>query len=101
MVTSKWLYKIKHGANGSIEKYKASFVARGLNQKQGEDYNDIFAPVACYTTICSIVALVASQGWTLYHMDVKIAFLHGLLQEEVYVEQPPSFEVHDRKTHVC
>lgn len=101
MVTSKSLYKIKRGADGSIKKYKARFVAYGFSQKEGEDYNDIFAPVAQYTTICLIVTLAASQGWTLHQMDVKTAFLHGLLQEEVYVEQPPGFEVHDRKTHVC
>ena len=57
--------------------------------------------MAGYTTIHLIVALVASQGWTLHQMYVKSAFLHGLLQEEVYVEQPPGFEVYDRKTHVC
>lgn len=54
-----------------------------------------------YTTIRSMVALTANQGWTLHQMDVKISFLHGLLQEEVYVEQLLRFEVHDRKTHVC
>lgn len=101
VVTSKWLYKIKHGADGSIKKYKARFVACGFTQREGEDYDDIFALVARYTTIRSIVALAASQGWTLHQMDVKTAFLHGLLQEEVYIEQPPGFEVHDRKTHVC
>eukprot|EP00253_Pinus_taeda_P032236 PITA_32236 len=100
VVTSKWLYKIKHGADGSIEKYKARFVACGFSQKEGEDYDDIFAPMARYTTIRSIVALTEIQGWTLHQMDVKIAFLHGLLQE-MYVEQPPGFEVYDRKTHVC
>ena len=50
-VTSKWLYKIKHGADGSLEKYKARFVARGFSQKEGIDYDDIFTHVACYTTI--------------------------------------------------
>ena len=51
VVTSKWLYKIKHGSNGSAEKYKARFVAQGFSQKEGKDYDDIFAPVARYTTI--------------------------------------------------
>ena len=50
-VTSKWLYKIKHGSDGSVEKYKARFVARGFSQKEGIDYDDIFALVARYTTI--------------------------------------------------
>lgn len=71
IVTSKWLHKIKHGVDGNIEKYKVRFMARGFSQKEGEDYDDIFAPVARYTTIRSIVTLAASQGWTLYQMDVK------------------------------
>ena len=50
-VTSKWLYKIKHGADGSVEKYEARFVARGFSQKEGVDYDEIIAPVARYTTI--------------------------------------------------
>ena len=79
VVTSKWLFKIKHGIDGNIEKYKAKFIARGFSQKEGEDYDDIFAPIARYTTIRSIVALAASQGWTLHQIDVKIAFLHGML----------------------
>ena len=87
--------KIKHGNNGSIEKYKARFMARGFSQKEGEYYDDTFAPVAKYTTIHLIVVLVASQGWTLHQMDVKTTFLHGMLQEEVYVEQPQGFEAKD------
>ena len=60
VVTSKWLFKIKHGANGSIEKCKARFVARGFSQKEGIDYDEIFAPVAQYTTIRFVIALAAS-----------------------------------------
>eukprot|EP00253_Pinus_taeda_P002870 PITA_02870 len=60
VATSKWLFKIKHGADGSIEKYKARFVARGLSQKEGIDYDEIFARASLYTTIRSVVALAAS-----------------------------------------
>ena len=84
VVTSKWLYKIKHGADRSVEKFKARFVARGFSQKEGVDYNEIFAPIARYNTICSIIALVASQGWNLYQMDVMTTFLHGSNKEKVY-----------------
>ena len=87
--------------DGSIEKYKARFVAQGFSQKEGEDYDDNFAPVAQYTTIRLIISLATSQGWTLHQMDIKTTFLHCMLQEEVYVEQPQGFEVEDRKTHVC
>eukprot|EP00253_Pinus_taeda_P002235 PITA_02235 len=100
VVTSKWLYKIKHGADGSVEKFKAIFVARGFSQKEGVDYDEIFAPVVQYTTIRSIIALAASQGWNLHQMDVKVAFLRGSIKEEVYVEHPEGFEVQDRQAHV-
>ena len=66
IVTSKWLYKIKHGSDGSAKKFKAWFVARGFSQKEGIDYDEIFAPVARYTTIRFIIALAATQGWSLH-----------------------------------
>ena len=100
LVTSKWLYKIKHEVDRSVEEFKARFVTRGFSHKEEVDYDEIFAPVARYTTIRSIIALATSQGWNLHRMDVKIAFLHGSLKEEVYVEQPEGFEVQDRKTHM-
>ena len=74
IVTSKWLYTIKHGFDGSAEKHKARFVARSFSQKEGIDYDDIFAPVARYTTIRSIIALVAMQGWSLHQMGCEDGF---------------------------
>eukprot|EP00253_Pinus_taeda_P019367 PITA_19367 len=82
-VTSKWLYKIKHGADGSAKKYKARFVARGFSHKEDIDYDEIFALVAQYTTIHSIIAIAASQGWNLHQMDVKTTLkkaLYGIKQ---------------------
>ena len=101
VVTSKWIYKIKHAANGIIEKYKARFVARGFSQKEEIDYEETFAPVARYTTIRSVLALAVVMKWKINQMDVKTAFLNGVLEEEVYVEQPLGFETHDRESHVC
>ena len=66
VVTSRWLYKIKHFANGSVEKYKARFVARGFTQKEGIDYDETFAPVSRYTTIRTIISLAAVFGWKLH-----------------------------------
>ena len=63
VVTSKWIYKIKHAADGSIEKYKARFVVRGFSQKEGIDYEETFALVAGYTSIRSILALAAVMKW--------------------------------------
>ena len=77
VVTTKWLYKIKHGSVGSAEKFKARFVAC----EEDIDYDDIFAPVARDTTIRSIIALAATQGWSLHQMDVKTAFLHGSIRK--------------------
>jgi hypothetical protein len=65
VVTSKWVYKIKLVADGSVDKYKARFIARGLSQKEGEDYDETFAPVARYTSIRAIISLSASMGWNL------------------------------------
>jgi hypothetical protein len=76
-------------------------MARGFSQKEGEDYDETFSPVARYSSIRAIISLVASMEWNLHHMDVKTAFLNGAIEEEVYIEQPQGFEVHSRDTHVC
>jgi hypothetical protein len=96
IVTSKWIYKIKHATDGSIEKYKARFVARGFSQVEGIDYEETFAPVARYTSIRTIIALDASMGWKLHQKDVKTSFLNGEIEEEFYIEQPEGFVIHDR-----
>jgi hypothetical protein len=100
VVTSKWIYKIKHTADGSIEKYKARFVAQGFSQKEGVDYEETFALVARYTSVRVVISL-SSVGWKIHQMDVKTAFLNGVIEEEVYIEKPQGFEVHRRKSHVC
>jgi hypothetical protein len=101
VVSSRWLFKIKHVADGSIGKYKARFVARGFFQKEGIDYEETFAHVARYTSIETIIALAAKMKWKLHQMDVNIAFLNGVIEEEVYIEQPQGFEVEDGKSHAC
>jgi hypothetical protein len=101
VVSSKWIYKIKHVADESIEKHKARFVAHGFSQKEGIYYEETFALVARYTSIRTIIALAAKMKWKLHQMDVKTTFLNGVIEEEVYIEQPQGFEVEDRKTHVC
>ena len=83
VVTSKWIYKIKHAADGSIEKYKARFVARGFSQKEGEDYDETFDPVSKYTFIRSIIYIASIMGWKLHQMDVKTAFLNGVIEEGI------------------
>ena len=83
VVSSKWIYKIKHAADGSIEKYKARFVARGFSQKEGINYEETFSPVERYTSIRAIMALASMMKWDLHQMDVKTTFLNGVIEEEV------------------
>ena len=101
VAASKWIYKIEHVADVSIEKYKARFVARGFSHKEGIDYEENFAHVAIYTSIISVLSLTAVMKWKIHQMDVKTAFLNGVVEEEVYVEKPLGFETHDKKSHVC
>jgi hypothetical protein len=101
IVTSKWFYKIKHAADGSVEKYKARFVARGFSQVEEIDYEETFAPVARYNSIRTIITIATSMGWKLHQMDVKTTFLNGEIEEEVYIEQPEGFVIQDEKSHVC
>ena len=69
VVTSKWIFKIKHAVDRSIKKYNARFVARGFSQKEGIDYEETFAPVARYTSIRAVISLAAVLGWRLRQMD--------------------------------
>ena len=96
VVTSKWIYKIKHVADGSIEKYKARFMARGFSQIEGVNYDETFAPVAKYTSIQSIIAIATSMGGKLHQMNVKTTFLNGEIEEEVCIEQPEGFVIHKK-----
>ena len=76
-------------------------MARGFSQKEGIDYEETFSPVARYTSIRSILALVVVMKWKIHQMDANTTFLNGVVEEEVYVEQPLGFETHDRESHVC
>jgi hypothetical protein len=81
VVSSKWIYKIKHAIDESIEKHKARFVARIFSQKEGIDYEETFAHVSRYTSIIIIIALVDKMKWKLHQMDVKTTFLNGFIEE--------------------
>lgn len=86
IVYSKWIYKIKHSMDGSVEKYKSRFVAQGFSQKEGIDYDETFAPVARYTSIKIVISLASILGWKLHQMDVKTTLLNGKIDQEVFVE---------------
>ena len=85
-MSSHWLYKVKKAIDGSVEKHKARFVARGFSQIEGIDYVETFSLVAGYSSIRSMLALSAHMGWNIHQMDVKTAFLNSQIEEEVYIE---------------
>jgi hypothetical protein len=76
-------------------------LAHGFSQKEGIDYEETFSLVERHTSIRTIMELAAKMKWKLHQMDVKTTFLNDVIEEEVYIEKPPSFEVQDNKTHVC
>eukprot|EP00253_Pinus_taeda_P001731 PITA_01731 len=82
VIGSRWIYKIKYAVDGSVEKYKARFVAKGYAQKEGIDYEKTFAPVARYTSIRTVISLATQMGWEIHQMDVKTTFLNGVIEEE-------------------
>eukprot|EP00253_Pinus_taeda_P014552 PITA_14552 len=82
VVGSTWIYKIQYAADGSVEKYKARFVAKGYAQKEGIDYEETFALVTRYTSIRTVISLTAQMGWEIHQMDVKTAFLNKVIEEE-------------------
>ena len=87
------MFKLKKNSEGSVIKHKARLVAKGYMQRQGVDLEEVFAPVARCDTVRLILALAAQHGWEVLHWDVKLAFLNGVLQEEVYVAQPEGFVI--------
>jgi hypothetical protein len=100
VVGSKWIYKVKHATDGCMDKYKARFMEKGFSQREGVDYEETFTSIARYSSIKIVISLAIEMGWRVHQMDVKIAFLNGVVEEEVYVEQPEGFEVGDREMHV-
>ncbi|GAU33702.1 hypothetical protein TSUD_148530 [Trifolium subterraneum] len=96
----KWVYKLKQNPEGQVIKHKPRLVAKGFLQKQGLDYNEVFSHVARHETIRLVTALACSRRWPMFHLDVKSAFLNGPLEEDVYVKQPPGFELKGKEDKV-
>uniref|UniRef100_A0A2N9H7K1 Retrovirus-related Pol polyprotein from transposon TNT 1-94 n=1 Tax=Fagus sylvatica TaxID=28930 RepID=A0A2N9H7K1_FAGSY len=97
---NKWVYRVKEEHDGS-KRYKARLVVKGFQQKEGVDYTDIFSPVVKLTTIRLVLGIVATENLHLEQLDVKTAFLHGDLEEDIYMSQPQGFIVQGKENLVC
>mgnify|MGYP001011468312 CR=1 FL=1 len=87
---NKWVYRLKEESDGS-KRFKARLVVKGFKQKEGIDYTEIFAPVVKISTIRVVLSIVAAEDLHLEQLDVKTAFLHGDLEEDIYMHQPEGF----------
>jgi hypothetical protein len=92
IIGTKWVFKNKQGEDGEVMRNKARLVAQGYRQVEGLDFGKTFTPITRLEAIRILLAFVTSKGFKLYLMDVKSAFLNGVIHEEVYVRQPPGFE---------
>ena len=98
---NKWVYKLKKDGRGDLVKYKARLVVKGFGQKKGIDFDEIFSPVVKLSSIRIILGLATNQDLEIEQLDVKTAFLHGDLEEEIYMQQPEGFEDKRKEDLVC
>jgi hypothetical protein len=92
-VGCKWVYKTKYDSKGKIKRFKARLVAKGFNQREGIDYTKTFSPVSKKDSFRIVMTLIAHYNLELHQMDIKIVFLNGDLQENVYMAQPEGFAI--------
>jgi hypothetical protein len=97
----KWVFRLKQVSDSSDPKYKARIVAKGFRQAHGVDFDEIFSPVVNLSTLRFLLGIVAHEDMELLQLDVKTAFLHSDLEEEIYMEQPQGFASPGREHLVC
>jgi len=100
VIGTKWVFRKKMDEQGIIVRNKARLVAKGYNQEEGIDYDETYAPVARIEAVRLLLAYACLNGFKLFQMDVKSAFLNGFINEKIYVTQPPGFEDHKLPGHV-
>jgi Reverse transcriptase (RNA-dependent DNA polymerase) len=101
VVGSKWVFRTKYRADGSIERYKARLVTQGFIQEFGIDYTETFSPVIKATTVRLVLSIAVASNWSIRQLDINNAFLHGDLMETVFMQQPPRFVDSAFPTHAC
>ena len=87
-LTTKWIFKIKRGAQGQIEQFKARLCVRGFEQEQGIDFEEVFSPVMRHNSLRTLMAIAAVHDLEVKQLDIRTAFLHGYLEEDVYIYAP-------------
>jgi hypothetical protein len=92
VVDCMWVFKLNRKADESIERYKARLVAKGFKQRYGYDYEETFSLVIKSASKRLVLSLAVTQGWSLRQLDIHNAFLHGYLEETLFMSQPPGFE---------
>ncbi|KAG7599793.1 Retrotransposon Copia-like N-terminal [Arabidopsis suecica] len=97
----RWIFKTKINADGTLDKLRARLVAKGYEQEEGVDFLETYSPVVRTATVRMVLHTAVSERWDIKQLDVKNAFLHGDLQETVYMRQPPGFEDPEKPDYVC
>jgi len=90
-LTSKWVYKVKFRPDRSVKRYKARLVIRGFQQVKDKDFKHTFSPVAKLTTVRIFIALATAKAWSLHQLDINNAFLHGFIDEDIYMQPPEGY----------
>jgi hypothetical protein len=101
IVKSKWVFKVKPRPNQTIHKLKARLVAMGYSQVHGLDYDEVFSPTLRLETLRLILSLLAARNWAGRQVNFTTAFLNGLLDHKVFMDQPPGYEDSQHPDWVC
>jgi len=101
VIGCKWIFKVKYGNHGQVERFKGRLVAKGYSQKYGIDFDETFSPVVRFDSIRALLAFAVQKKMLIHQMDVVAAFLHGDLEEVIYMEQPEGYVIPGKEDMVC